>query len=232
VSEDDETAASTATATVAEPVATIEDNSLGRLLTLADGVFAIAMTLLALDLAVPTTEELVGPSGGHATNHMLQHYLSAHSSNYLSYFLSFYLVANYWLRHRRMMRSVITVHPALIRDTLLLLLIVAAMPFPSALLGTYGSFPISLALYGATNIVATVLLMVLDHDIRRLDLADGVPTTREYTHRWQTWHSLTVFVLCIPAGYILGHYGPWVLVLLALPNRVALFGRLFRRRTA
>jgi uncharacterized membrane protein len=33
--------------------ATEEDNSLGRLLTLSDGVFAIAMTLLALDLTVP-----------------------------------------------------------------------------------------------------------------------------------------------------------------------------------
>ena len=31
----------------------MEDNSLGRLLTLSDGVFAIAMTLLALDLTVP-----------------------------------------------------------------------------------------------------------------------------------------------------------------------------------
>ncbi len=130
------------------------------------------------------------------------------------------------------MRSVITVHPALIRDTLLLLLIVAAMPFPSALLGTYGSFPISLALYGATNVVATVLLMLLDHDIRRLDLADGIATTREYTHRWQTWHSLTVFALCIPGGYVLGHNGPYILLLLALPSRVALIGRLFRRRAA
>ena len=231
MSEDDETAAdATVTATLA-PTAAAEDNSLGRLLTLADGVFAIAMTLLALDLAVPTAEELKGEYG-HATNHALQHYLAAHSANYLSYFLSFYLVANYWMRHRQLMRSVITVHPALIRDTLLLLLIVAAMPFPSALLGTYGSFPISLALYGATNVVATVVLMVLDHDIRRLDLADGIATTREYTHRWQTWHSLSVFVLCIPAGYVLGRHGPYILLLLALPNRVALIGRLFRRRAA
>jgi uncharacterized membrane protein len=228
MSEDDENA--TATSVVA-PTAATEDNSLGRLLTLADGVFAIAMTLLALDLAVPTTEEL-NSLYGHTTNHTLQHYLAAHSANYLSYFLSFYLVANYWSRHRRMMRSVITVHPALIRDTLLLLVVVAVMPFPSALLGTYGSFPISLALYGATNVVATVLLMVLDHDIRRLDLADGIPTTREYTHRWQSWHSLTVFVLCIPAAYILGRHGPYILLLLALPNRVALIGRLFRRRAA
>jgi len=229
MSEDDETA--NATVARAPATAPVEDNSLGRLLTLADGVFAIAMTLLALDLAVPTKDELQ-QLYGHATNHALQDYLGSHSANYLSYFLSFYLVANYWLRHRRMMRSVITVHPALIRDTLLLLLIVAAMPFPSALLGTYGSFPIALALYGATNIVATVLLMLLDHDIRRLDLAAGIATTREYTHRWQTWHTLAVFALCIPAGYVLGHNGPWILVLLALPNRAVLIRRLFRRRTA
>lgn len=54
------------------------------------------------------------------------------------------------------MRSVRTTHPALIRDTLVLLLIVATMPFLASLLGQHGNLPISLAVYGAANALATI----------------------------------------------------------------------------
>jgi uncharacterized membrane protein len=97
-----------------------KDNSLGRLLTLSDGVFAIAMTLLALDLRVPDLHD--------ATNASLQHALRHQVPNYLSFLISFYVVASYWRRHRRLMRSV---DSALIDQTVLLLLLVAAMPFPA-----------------------------------------------------------------------------------------------------
>ena len=50
--EDDEATGPPSVAQAA-PIADDADNSLGRLLTLCDGIFAIAMTLLALDLTVP-----------------------------------------------------------------------------------------------------------------------------------------------------------------------------------
>jgi hypothetical protein len=103
------------------------DNSLGRLLTLSDGIFAISMTLLALSLQVPNL-------GGNPSDASLRHALAANADSYWSFLLTFYVVANYWKRHRRLMRSVVTTHPALIRDTLALLLFVAAMPFPASLL--------------------------------------------------------------------------------------------------
>jgi uncharacterized membrane protein len=100
-----------------------KDNSLGRLLTLSDGVFAIAMTLLALDLRVPDLHD--------ATNASLQHALRHQVPNYLSFLISFCVVASYWRRHRRLMRSVEIIDSALIDQTVLLLLLVAAMPFPA-----------------------------------------------------------------------------------------------------
>ena len=66
------------------------DNSLGRLLTLADGIFAIAMTLLSLDLMVPTDMKDSKVPG----------YLAHHLDSYLSYFLTFYVVADDTLRNR------------------------------------------------------------------------------------------------------------------------------------
>jgi hypothetical protein len=57
------------------------------------------------------------------------------------------------------MRSVTTTPPRLVRHTLPLLLVVAAMLFPTSLLGRYGSVPIALTLYGMVNVIAVLLLL-------------------------------------------------------------------------
>src|SRR6201986_1256199 len=100
-----------------EPDATASDNSLGRLLALSDGVFAIAMTLLALDLRLP---EL----GAHASDAQLRHALTDDWRGYLAFLLSFHVVASYWSVHRRAMRRAETADPRLIGHTLSLLLLV------------------------------------------------------------------------------------------------------------
>jgi uncharacterized membrane protein len=191
-----------------------EDNSLGRLLTLSDGVFAIAMTLLAFNLKVPD----IGPS---PDDHALRHALAHQSATYLSFVVSFYAIAGYWTGHRRMMRSVATTHPRMVRQTLFLLFIVASIPFMASLLGQYGGTPIALALYGVTNALAVLTLQRLRRDLRRLRLVgDRALPPMESSERHQAMQSLVVFLLCIPAGYVLGHHGPWVLVLLAVPLEV------------
>ena len=194
----------------------VADNSLGRLLTLADGVFAIAMTLLALDLSVPDL-------GHHPSDSQLWQALRDHSANYFSFVISFYVVGGYWIRHRTLMRSVVSIHPALVRDTLFLLLVVAAMPFPAALLGQYGSTPLALTIYGVANLLAGLILVLMSYDVRKLRLADHDTAAEDLRYRWHSWWSLFVFALCIPAGYVLHGHGPWVLVLLALPSRIRLF---------
>ncbi|MCW2539388.1 MAG: hypothetical protein JWN95_1113 [Frankiales bacterium] len=206
-----------------EETAGLQDNSLGRLLTLADGVFAIAMTLLALDLKVPAL-------GHHPSDSTMRHALADNSASYWSFLVSFYVIASYWQRHRRVMRLVDKTHPRLFRDTILVLIVVAAMPFPASLLGNYGGTPFALALYGAFNVVAVLLLLLLDHDVRHYRL---MPKDAESVygsmHKAETWRSLAVFLLCIPAGYLLKQDGPWVLLLLAVPLR---FGRHVRDRPA
>jgi uncharacterized membrane protein len=200
------------------------DNSLGRLLTLSDGIFAISMTLLALDLQVPNL-------GSHPSDASLRHALAANADSYWSFLLTFYVVAGYWRQHRRLMRSVVTTHPALIRDTLALLLLVAAMPFPASLLGRYGSESISLAVYGAVNALATVTLIVTSADVRRLHLSDhDLLATDDYGRGQWGWLNFVVFVLCIPAGYAFGGKGLYVLLLLAVPEAMNLIRRITRRR--
>jgi uncharacterized membrane protein len=192
-----------------EQAGTSTDNSLGRLLTLCDGVFAIAMTLLAFNLKVPLV-------GQHATNAELQHGLSKNLPAYYSFGISFYVVANYWMRHRRLMRSVTVIDSALIGQTMFLLLCVAALPFPADLLGQHGGEAISLAVYGAINAVAVLSLLRLHHIVRTHHLAPNQQPDPVHNDVAELIGTLGVFLLCIPAGYVFPGNGAWTLVLLAV----------------
>jgi uncharacterized membrane protein len=204
----------------------LADNSLGRLLTLCDGVFAIAMTLLTFDLKVPDI-------GGHPTDATLRHALAHQTSGYLSFALSFYLIASYWRRHRRLMRSVVASHPRLVNETIFLLFIIAAMPFLTSLLGQHGSDPIALSLYGAGNAIAVVTLVQINRSLRRYKLLDGHPdAVQDPIDKWDMRRNLLVFILCIPAGYVARGHGPWILVLLAVPLHFRLLQKFKRRHQA
>ena len=124
----------------------------------------------------------------------------------------------------------VATHPMVIRRNMLLLLVIAAMPFPASLLGHYGGIPIALAIYGAVNALATFMLIVLTRDVRRLGLLDPrAERTDTFERSREGWLNLVVFLLCIPAGYVLGSRGAFVLVLLIIPDRLALIGNLARR---
>lgn len=188
------------------------DNSLGRLLTLCDGVFAIAMTLLALDLRVPVLD--------NPSNAQLQHALAQHLPSYYSFLISFYVVANYWTRHRRLMRSVERIDLDLIGQTLFLLLCVAALPFPAALLGQHGSEAISLVIYGGLNAIAVLSMLRLYRIVHTHHLAPNERPDPIHDDVPELIGTLVVFLLCIPAGYVFPGKGAWTLVLLAVVQRV------------
>jgi uncharacterized membrane protein len=196
-------------ATIAEGDETDEpasDNSLGRLLALSDGVFAIAMTLLALDLRLPDL-------GAHASDAQLRHALGDDWRGYLAFIISFYVVANYWGVHRRAMRAVTTIDRRLIAHTLPVLLLVAALPFPASVLATYGDLPTALAFYSAFNVVANLALVRLLTDVKSSSEAADIE------QRDRVWANIFVLLLCIPGAFVLKDNGPWLLLLLIVSAR-------------
>lgn len=189
------------------------DNSLGRLLALSDGVFAIAMTLLALDLRLPDI-------GTHASDSQLRHALRGDWRGYLAFVISFYVAANYWGVHRRAMRSVTTMDARLVSHTLPALLFVAALPFPASVLATHGDLPSGLAFYSAFNVAASLAMLRLLHDVRRRPLdAAGIE------ERERLLADILVLLLCIPGAFVLKGDGPWLLLLLMVSGRVTRFRR-------
>jgi uncharacterized membrane protein len=99
-----------------------------RLLFLADAVFAIAMTLLVLEINLPPDLH----DEGHFNDAL--HTLIAQT---LSYLITFAVLARYWMEHRSMMRLVDRLDTPAIWLTFLFLAFVAFFPVPSGILGDY-----------------------------------------------------------------------------------------------
>ena len=193
----------------AAPNQTPEDErATGRLFGLSDAVFAIAMTLLALDLRVPDL-------GAHPADHTLARALADQGSRYLAFLISFYVIASYWRRHNAEMRNADAGHPALVSRTLPLLLAVSVLPFAADLLGTYGGQDgVAVAVYAGVNVFAIASLLNIRHTASKHQLRAEEGGAR--TTYLDLWLDLAALALTVPAGYVFPGHGPLVLVLLLL----------------
>ncbi|WP_182357280.1 TMEM175 family protein [Tomitella gaofuii] len=99
----------------------------GRVEAFSDGVMAVAITLLVLDLRVPEP----GGTGG------LGHRLAALWPNYLAYVISFVAIGILWINHHTMLRRLRDVDHSVLVLNLLLLLCIVVLPFTTALLSSY-----------------------------------------------------------------------------------------------
>jgi uncharacterized membrane protein len=103
-----------------------------RLEAFSDGVFAVAITLLALNLAV------AGPGAGHPS---LTAQLYARWPAFLAYLISFFTIGIIWVNHHALVRSVRAVDRLLLYLNLLLLLFVVLIPFATATVADYLTKP-------------------------------------------------------------------------------------------
>ena len=144
--------------------------STSRLEAFSDGVFAIAITLLVLEISVPAG------SGDRLLRAVADEWPS-----YLAYVVSFVTIGAGWLGHSIITEYVERADGLLIRLNLLLLMVVSFLPFPTRLLAEYigENRPerVAATIYGITLFAAAALLSALwRHAVRaglvRADAAD------------------------------------------------------------
>jgi uncharacterized membrane protein len=203
-------------------VATEDDDEdipgIERLLALTDGVVAIALTLLVLQLQVPV--------GGALTKHpdsarALWLALDPDASELTSYLVSFLVIAQFWMVHHRVLRGMRGHSEGLAWRNFSFLLALTLMPFTSDLIGRYGTNPVAITLFGL-NLVAISLstqwiFLYASHHGLLMDLARS--TRDERTARLRV-----VFVISIVAlSVILAWTDPqlakfvWLLFLVVSP---------------
>ena len=126
----------------------------GRLEAFSDGVFAVAITLLVLNLAV------AGPGTLHHRNPPLLQQLGHLWPAFAAYVLSFFMIGIIWVNHHALIRSLKTVDRTLLFLNVVLLLFVVLIPFTTGLVAEYlsaylhrtpggGDAGVAMALYGA-----------------------------------------------------------------------------------
>lgn len=125
-----------------------------RLEAFSDGVFAVAITILVLEISVPAGSE----------DDLLQAVLDQWPS-YLAYVVSFATIGAIWLAHAAVTDYLDRADSLLMRLNLLLLLVVCFLPFPTRLLAESveheNAGKVATTFYGLTLLVATALLASL-----------------------------------------------------------------------
>ena len=124
---------------------------LDRIVFFSDAVFAIAITLLVLNIQVPEI-----PQGLVAEE--LPSSLFDLWPKYLSYVISFLVILSYWMAHHSVFSAIRGYDRGLIWLNSLFLMCVAFLPFPAALLGEYGDQQLVVVIYAATLATTRLLL--------------------------------------------------------------------------
>jgi uncharacterized membrane protein len=130
-----------------------EQDRLGleRLLFFSDAVFAIAITLLALEIRLPVTS-------GPLTDAQLLQGLWTIWPKYLGYIVSFLVIGVFWMGHHRRFQFIECYDRTLILLNIFLLMVVAFVPFPTSIISQYGNQ--TATIFYALTITAMGLLSV------------------------------------------------------------------------
>ena len=128
-----------------EPTQSVLDTD--RVETLADGVFAIAMTLLVFEINVPDV-----------ANRLTLGDLAALGPKLLSYVISFVVLGIYWIGHHNQFHYIRRADRLFLWINILFLMCVAFIPFSAALLGRYSGQELAVIVYGLNLVIVGAVL--------------------------------------------------------------------------
>ena len=145
-----------------------------RLETFCDGVFAIALTLLVIDIRIPPTVEITNTADFWLA---LRHLGPA----VFAFILSFIVILITWVNHHSIMKLVNKASPSFIYANGFLLLTVVFIPFPTALMGEYiltdHAAP-SVMLYNFTLAIQAIAWILTGHTALKGQLTKNEKSTQ------------------------------------------------------
>jgi uncharacterized membrane protein len=209
----------------AEHGAERDRRQLERLTFFSDAVFAIAMTLLVVEVKLPHLH--------HATGQELGQALLSLIPNYIGFLVSFLVLGRFWLVHHEVMGLLRASNRRLTAVNLLLLLAVAFMPFPTAVISEYVHLRVGIGFYTGWLIVLGLLNRQLIRTIAAspelLDAGMSSKDMRPILRR--SWISIAIGVCAFACGMV-----TWVAALVVLtvgsPIITLLIGRYAARAGA
>ncbi|PSB22777.1 DUF1211 domain-containing protein [filamentous cyanobacterium Phorm 46] len=162
--------------------------SLNRFEAFSDGVFAIAMTLLVIEIKVPDLSQATASTAINTLIHTVPHILS--------YITSFLVIGVLWLNHNALFHLLKRVDRTVLTINLVLLMCIAFIPFPTALIGQYGSLQPIVMFYGLTLSLTGIVYNVLLFYAVRQYLWGHPQVARRFIYQAALWSiSYPIFYL-------------------------------------
>jgi uncharacterized membrane protein len=179
-----------------------------RIVAFSDGVFAIAITLLVLQINIPAQL----PAG----ETLFEEILDQHRE-FIAYAISFAVLGKLWLAHHRFFAAVERFDPVLMGLNLLYLAWIVLVPFTSEVLGDYGDDSTGVILYAAVLAAVSITFQVQILYAYRKKMIR--PEMREYERQYEVANFAipAVFLLSIPVALVspLAATVMWLLVFVA-----------------
>lgn len=188
---------------------------LDRIISLSDGVFAFALTLLIVGVAVPQM------SDEEARIH-LHHDIVDLWPQVLSYVVGFLTIAFLWGSHRRTFSRVRDYDDRLVKLNIILLMLVAFLPFPTGVLGEYGNLAFPAVLFAIVlTSISVVYMTIIDHLDRNRRLMTRGGKNFDFA-RAKSRHLVTgtIFLLSIPVSIAAPGFGQLTWILLAFNHQI------------
>ena len=165
----------------------------GRLEAFSDGVIAIIITIMVLELKVPH---------GAGIGDLLRQW-----PVFSSYLLSFAFVGIYWVNHHHLLHTVRRVTGGVLWSNLHLLLWLSLVPFTTGWMGENHFAPVPTAVYGANLLLAGIAYTLLGRAIMRSDGCGNSLLAKAIGSDVKGKVSLGLYVLAIPLAL---YVSPWI----------------------
>ena len=159
-----------------------------RLGAFSDGVIAIVITIMVLELKPPHDASL------HAILNLWP--------TFLSYALSYLFVGVFWANHHHLLRYAEWAEPLLIWSNLLVLFFVSLIPFFTAYISATSFSSLAAALYAGNFLLVTAAFMLLQNVIAKQFGTDAVLKAMDKAARKRNWIALVAYAAAIPAAYL------------------------------
>ncbi|MCI4336421.1 MAG: DUF1211 domain-containing protein [Thermoplasmata archaeon] len=176
---------------------------LSRIISLSDGIFAFAMTLLVIQLTVPSAICADLKPGSAACSAALGGALNQEHMLFYGYFLTFLIIGIWWMNHAQIFRAIGRFDAGLIWWNLLFLLTIAIQPFVLGVYQAYGGTRVAVILFALVESASGLLLAAIwQHAERNHLLAERVDRDVQRYLSYRSWLMPVCFLASVPVAFL------------------------------
>lgn len=168
-----------------------------RVETFSDGIFAIIVTLLVLEIKVPHIEE-------HNSISQLASALWALAPKIIAWIISFFTVCVIWVNHHRIFEAIKYINQPFFWLNANLLLWTSFLPFPTALMGDYSHNSLAVSFFGIISFLMGVAFTLI-----RIYMWQHPEITKEMSEG-ELWIGVRNVILFGPTPYLIGILIAWI----------------------